>query len=355
MRSRGGARPVVVSAPDKFRGSLSGEQFRAASRQASAQVGWSQEDAPLSDGGEGFGTLLGAGSRRCLAKVSGPLGEAVQAPFWISEDPRPRAVVESQLACGLSLAGGAGANDPLAASTTGVGQLVTAAIEEGAVEVVVGCGGSASTDGGRGALEAMGAFPPGHKSLAARLVVGWDVETTFCEAAEVFAPQKGASTGEVALLRQRLEELARLYAEEGADIAGLVGSGAAGGLAGGLAALGGELVSGFELAASATSLDDRLSGASAVVTGEGRLDWSSLAGKVVGGVARRAASLSLGCLVVTGRADEEPARVLESLGAAVVSLEERYGPAASLSETARLVGEVVAEWLADLDVRPEAP
>lgn len=348
------ARPVLVSAPDKFRGSLSGEQFQQASREGSASAGWIQEDARLSDGGEGFGELLGADSRRLLVGVHGPLGKKVQAPFWVGEGPERRAVIESQLACGLGLVGGAEGNEPLAASTRGVGELVLAALEEGAREVVVGCGGSASTDGGRGALEAMDAFPPGGQSFPGRLVVACDVETTFCEAARVFGPQKGASSAQVDLLERRLSELARLYGEAGREIAFLPGSGAAGGLAGGLAALGGELVSGFDLTAAATSLDRKLSGAGAVVTGEGRLDRTSLEGKVVGGVVHKAAAAGLPCLVVAGRTDKEAAQEVSRLGASVVSLTERFGAAASSDETAQLVSQVVAEWLSGLEDGSEA-
>src|SRR5262249_4514488 len=136
--------------------------------------------------------------------------------------------------------------------------------------------------------------------------VACDVQTRFVDAARVFAPQKGADAEQVALLTARLLELAHRYGEElGTDVRDLPGAGAAGGPAGGLAALGAELVTGFELVAASVGLDDALAEAELVVTGEGRLDSTSLAGKVVGGVARRAAARRLPLLVVAGEVDPD--------------------------------------------------
>ena len=163
-----------------------------------------------------------------------------------------------------------------------------APISEGATRVVVGCGGSATTDGGAGALRAIGSPDA---LVGIELVAACDVTTTFVEAAREFAPQKGATAEQVAALTARLSRLAEQYrADFSVEVTNLPGSGAAGGLAGGLAAFGAELVSGFDLVADIVGLDGHLADADLVMTGEGYLDRLSFAGKVVGGVTRRVAS-----------------------------------------------------------------
>lgn len=199
----------------------------------------------------------------------------------------------------------------------------------------------------------MGLFPPGGPLPVRRLVVACDVTTPFLRAGEVFGPQKGASPGEVARLGRRLEELASLYAETGRSVTSLQGGGAAGGLAGGLAAAGAELVSGFDLSARAAGLPAALARAAAVVTGEGRLDATSLEGKVTGSLVEAAARRRLPCLLIAGQADEDAARKMRALGAGVVSLEERFGAGRARRETAELVTRVAAEWLSSLDPGPE--
>src|SRR5690606_17500378 len=149
-------------------------------------------------------------------------------------------VIEMAEASGLLLAGGRDGNDAVAASTAGTGELIVAALDAGARRIVVGVGGSATTDGGLAALRAL--HPLG-RLKGVELLVACDVRTTFVDAAEVFAPQKGASPAQVALLRRRLERLAQVYLDEhGVDVTELAGAGAAGGLAGGLAAAGARLV-----------------------------------------------------------------------------------------------------------------
>ena len=167
----------------------------------------------------------------------------------------------------------------------GTGELIAEALEAGADRLLVGVGGSASTDGGLGALEVL----EGRGGLGrAEVLVACDVVTLFLDAAREFAPQKGASVAQVAELAQRLSALAGYYSERFAvDVVAMPGSGAAGGLAGGLAALGAELVPGLDLVASRVGLDRRIAASGFVVTGEGRLDSSSWSGKVVGGVVRR--------------------------------------------------------------------
>ncbi len=189
----------------------------------------------MADGGEGLLDVLGGPDR--TTEVTGPLGSPVTAGWRLSGGT---AVVEMARASGLVLAGGPDENRPLDATTTGVGELLRHAVELGARRVIVGMGGSATTDGGLRALEAMG---PVARYLGVEILVACDVRTRFTEAAEVFAPQKGATSAQVRLLAGRLERLVQVYLERfGSDVSCLDRAGAAGGLAGGLAAMGARVV-----------------------------------------------------------------------------------------------------------------
>ena len=175
---------------------------------------------------------------------------------------------------------------------------MAAALDAGARRILVGVGGSATTDGGLGALRAI--FAP-HRLRRVELFVACDVRTRFTDAAAVFAGQKGATPAEVALLTRRLERLAQVYLDDyGVDVRELEGAGAAGGLAGGLAAVGAELVPGFDLVADELELAELVEEADLVVTGEGFLDEQSFEGKVVGGVAELAERAGTRLLVVAG-------------------------------------------------------
>jgi glycerate kinase len=269
------------------------------------------------------------------------LGKEVRARWVLGRDPddpaRPVAFVESALAIGLSLAGGPAGNDPVRASSAGLGQLVAAAVQAGAKQVLIGVGGSATTDGGLGAVEALA---PSGRPPKAEVVVACDVETKFLDAAAVFSPQKGAGPAQVALLGRRLERVAQLYADRfGVDVRDIPSAGAAGGLAGGLAAIGAKLVPGFELVADQLCLAERVANADLVVTGEGYLDEQSFAGKAVGGVARLAAAAGVPVLIVAGdgrSAHEVP----------FVSLVEHFGTERAWSDAAGCISEVVTGWLA---------
>jgi glycerate kinase len=309
----------------------------------------------LSDGGEGFADVLAAvrspGRADRLGAwhetpVTGPLGRIVVARWWMAEGV---AVVESAAASGLPLAGGAEGNDPVAATTRGTGELLVAAVSAGARRVLVGVGGSATTDGGRGALEAI---EDAGGLAGIDVVVACDVETRFVQAAEVFGPQKGATPAQVVELRARLAALAVEIRERyGVDVTALPGSGAAGGLAGGLAALGARLVPGFGVVAESVGLLDRLVGTDLVVTGEGCLDASSWSGKVVGGVVRAAAEAGVPVLVVAGvvgAGGVDGPGGLEGSNAPAVevcSLTERFGEARALRDPGGCVEEVVADAL----------
>jgi glycerate kinase len=328
----------LVAAPDKFRGTVSAADAAAAIAGAAAAAGWTATTCPLADGGEGTLDALGGANRRNA--VSGPLGEPVEAHWRLDG---LTAVIEMARVAGLALAGGPERNDPIAASTRGVGQLIALAVDLGAKRVLVTLGGSATTDGGFGAIEGLGSPA---RLAGVDVVVACDVTTRFCDAAVVFGPQKGASPAQVRLLTGRLERLCQVYRERyGVDVADLAGAGAAGGLAGGLAALGARLVPGFDLVADETGLDDHLEGAALVVTGEGFLDEQSFEGKVVGGVLERAARLAVPVLVVCGDADPEAAAEVVRRGGVVASLLERVGEARALGATGASIAAVVSEEL----------
>jgi glycerate kinase len=247
-------------------------------------------------------------------------------------------------ASGLSLVGGPEGNDPLRASTAGTGELIAAALDAGATRVLVGAGGSATTDGGLAALTALNPRRRLHAGL--ELVVACDVETLFVDAAEVFAPQKGATPAQVALLRRRLERLAQIYLRDyGIDVRDEPGSGAAGGLAGGLAAAGAVLVNGFDVVAEAVGLAERIAAADLVVTGEGLLDAESFEGKAVGGVVAMATAAGVPVLIVAGDvvADELDPDLGPSVE--VVSLVARFGLARALADVGGCVEEVVGTHL----------
>ncbi len=331
----------VVAAPDKFRGTASAAAVAAAVARAATAADWDCDQVPVADGGEGTIDALGGANRSTV--VRGPLGHPVDAAWRLD---RGTAVVEMAAASGLLLAGGAEGNDPIAADTHGTGELIRLAVESGARRVIVGLGGSATTDGGLGALRAM---QPLQRYRAVDLRVACDVRTTFVDAARTFGPQKGASAAQVRLLENRLARLADVYEQDhGVDVRSLPRSGAAGGLAGGLAAIGGHLEDGFDLVADEVSLDEVIAGADLVVTGEGFLDDESFDGKVVGGVVALADSLGVPVLAVVGQ-------VLDGAGDGrssgpeplqVVSLVDRFGEAASMHDTTACIETVVHEVLA---------
>jgi len=322
----------VLVAPDKFRGTTSARHFADVVTAALCSAGHEADPLPLADGGEGFLDALGGANR--TTTVDGPLGTPVEAAWRLS---RRTAVIEMAQASGLVVAGGPEENDPVAATTHGTGELIALAVESGATRVLVGVGGSATTDGGLGALQAL--HPP-QRLRGIELVVACDVDLGFLDAAEVFGPQKGASPAQVRLLRRRLERLAQVWRQEtGLDITTLPGSGAAGGLAGGLATVGAQLVSGFEVVAEELDLDTHMDGVDLVVTGEGFLDDESFAGKVVGGVTTMAGELGVPVLAVVGEVVEPCPPLPAHL--TVVSLSERFGMDRSMADPCALACEVV--------------
>jgi glycerate kinase len=323
--------PHVVAAPDRFGPTASARQVAAAVTRAANRVGWTCDEAPVADGGVGILDALGGAVRRTQAR--GPLSDAITAE-WRMEGST--AVLEMAQVAGLDIVGGPEWNDPMRASTSGVADLITAAAAAGATRIVVGVGGSASTDGGLGCVRALGA----RGLRGVEVVVAYDVATTFVDAAHRFAAQKGATPPQVALLARRLERLAQVYEEEnGVDVADLPGSGAAGGLAGGLAALGAKLVPGFELIADSIDLVQRIEGADLTVTGESFLDEHSFEGGAVGGVMELCREAGVAVVSVVIEAHGEQADP-------VIDLVERFGRERALTATVECVEEAMAAHLA---------
>lgn len=333
--------PRLLASPDKFRGTLDGPAAAAAIAAAGHAAGWEVEELPVSDGGEGFLDCFAGRGRVRTTSVQDALGRPVAAPWLVLEGGRT-AVVETARAIGLARVGGPAGNDPLAASSAGAGQLMVAAVAEGSRRLLVGLGGSATTDGGAGALAAL---RPGGRLVGVEVMVACDVTTRFLDAARTFAPQKGATAAQVALLERRLQRMAaELEALAGFDVSELPGSGAAGGLAGALAALGATLVAGFDLVAEALDLAERVAAADLVVTGEGLLDDQSFSGKAVGGVAGLALAAGVPVVAVVGDVDQG---VEVPSGVEVVSLVSVVGERRAQEDAAASLTEAVAILLAD--------
>jgi glycerate kinase len=293
-------RPVLV-APDSFKGTLRATEVAAALGRGLEAGGLAVDLCPVADGGEGTQEvlLLALGGETGGATVTGPLGAPVRAGYALLEEGAG-ALVEVAAASGLALVA-QDERDPEAASSRGTGELILAAAATGAEVVFVAAGGSATTDGGAGALEAIA---EGGGLEEAQLVVLCDVRTPWEDAARVFAPQKGAGEAAVKRLATRLD---RLAGELPRDPRGIPFTGAAGGLAGGLwAAHGARLESGAAFVLSALGFDERMLAARAVVVGEGRIDAQTLRGKIAGEIATRARQKGVPAHAVVGENSLDP-------------------------------------------------
>lgn len=325
------SRAPVLVAPDSFKGTMRASEVAAALGRGLESGGRPVDLCPLADGGEGTleVLMLALGGETAAAVVSDPLGREVQAGFGLVEDGAT-AIVETAAAVGLDRVG-PGERDAEAASSAGAGELILAAIDAGATEVVVAAGGSATTDGGAGALEAI---ERGGGLRGTGLVVLCDVRTPFERAAEVFGPQKGADRAAVARLRRRLRALSGRLPR---DPTGVPGSGAAGGLAGGLwAAHGAALAPGAAFVLDAVGYDSRMRGARAVIVGEGRLDRQTLEGKAPAEAALRARQAGVPCFAVCAR------RELDDFDARILDLQAilEAGTRAALRDAGRALAEV---------------
>lgn len=323
----------VVAAPDKFRGTASALDVATAIERAVAEHGGTTAVLPMADGGEGTLEVLGGSNQTSL--VTGPLGDLIEAPWQLTGTT---AIIEMAKASGLMTIGGPEFNEVLDATSAGTGELILSAVEHGATRIIVGLGGSASTDGGLGAINAMGS-PARYRGI--EILVACDVNTRFVDSAKMFSPQKGATRAEVEMLERRLKRLVQIYEEKfGINVSSLNHGGAAGGLAGGLAALGARLVDGFDLVADELRLDEFIEKTDLVITGEGRIDQSSFDGKVVGGVFAYASAMRKPILAVAGQVEIEVKDKIQN-----ISLTEEFGELLSQTETANCVQQSVARFL----------
>jgi glycerate 2-kinase len=287
----------VLVAPDSFKGTFSAVEVAEAIGRGLRSAGVEADLCPVADGGEGtMETLLASigGERVEVDDVRDPLGRPITAPFALVDGGR-RALVEMATASGLALISEA-ERDPWAATTYGTGQLIRAAVEARAEEVMVAVGGSATVDGGRGALQALDALGG---IGDARIAVLCDVQTPWERCAEIYGPQKGAGPDMVRRLAARLDAYA---AELPRDPRGVAMTGAAGGLSGGLwAGLGAALEPGAPYVLDAVRFDQRLRGSAGVVVGEGRIDEQSVMGKIVGEIGERALRAGVPLHAIVGR------------------------------------------------------
>ena len=324
----------ILLAPDSFKGTFSAREVAEAVGSGLREAGCDVDLCPVADGGDGTLEALVAplGAELHQVEVGDPLRRAVRAQFGLAIIPAGRGreavgIIEVASASGLGLVAEE-ERDPLAADTFGTGELILAAVEAGARTLYLGVGGSATTDGGAGAIAAI---ERGGGLCGARLVVLCDVRTPFEDAGRVFAPQKGADGEDVRRLTKRLHALARRLPR---DPRGIPMTGAAGGLSGGLwAAFEAELIPGAAFVLDAIDFDRRMRGARAVVAGEGKLDQQSLAGKAVSEVSTRARQSGVPCFAVTGR------RELDSFGARILDLRAVL-EAGNLSELRRAGAEL---------------
>jgi glycerate 2-kinase len=311
---------TIVVCPDKFRGTLTAWVAADAIAQGLRLGGCTGVIArPLADGGEGTAEVLrrAVGGEVHAIQTVDALGNPLSSS-WV-ELADGSAVVESAASIGTAVL--QSRPDPMAASTKGVGRVIAEVIARGPRRLYVAVGGTATTDGGIGCLRELRSGLRGVPT-----VVLCDVRTEFLSAAELFARQKGATDDEVARLTVRLHRVAAAFAKRGFDVARIPYAGAGGGLAGGLAVLGAELDSGFEVVARLSALESLLRRADAVITGEGRLDATSLEGKVVDRVLRATERPSVRFrAVVAGSAEPLIAASLQQRGVRIVTLVELAG------------------------------
>jgi glycerate kinase len=323
---------TVLCAPDKFRGTATAAEVVAAVASAVESRGWTCDGAPLADGGEGTIDVLPG--TRVMTTVCGPIGRPVRAAWNLCGEV---AIIEMAQASG-HIALGDEPPDAVSATTRGTGELIRVAIEAGAKRIIVGAGGSVTTDGGSGAVDVLRPLLP---LRDVEVVVATDVRTTFVACAEMFGPQKGATAAHIPVLEARLRTLVDAYrAEFGVDVSELPGGGAAGGLAGGLAAIGARVELGFPYFAGLVNLDKRIAAADVIVTGEGKFDVQSTHGKVVDGVIHLARLHRKPVVVIAGAVDRDGlGAYLEGGDLTVVSLVEQFGLERALADTLGCITE----------------
>ncbi|MCF8570825.1 glycerate kinase [Gordonia sp. HY002] len=344
---------TVVVAPDEFGGTLSATQAAAAIVDGwrSARPNDTFDVLPQSDGGPGFVAVLEAAGVVSVrtARVAGPMGDPVTAEYGVAADGT--AYLEAAQACGLAILGEAPSPETAASATTfGVGQLVQAALADRPPRIVVGLGGSATTDGGRGALDALGGPAAAAELLRdVDVVVASDVDNPLLGvdgAATVFSPQKGADAATAAVLEDGLTGWADDLAAIGRDVREESGAGAAGGLGAALLWVGGRRRPGADVVGDATDRRSRMAAADLVVTGEGRFDGQTVRGKVIAALAAEAGSVPIIVLAGQVRGDTriegiaEVWSVADHVGSASVAMTDAAPSLASLA------ARVAARWSA---------
>jgi glycerate 2-kinase len=356
----------IVVAPDSFKGTLTAVE--AADAIASGVLATMPNAEiirlPLADGGEGtVEALVHAGNGRTLtARVHGPLGTRVDAAYGIIGGGEI-AVIEMSAASGLTLVP-PGQRNPAKTTTYGVGELIHAALDQKVRSIIVGVGGSATNDGGAGAIQALGArflgvdgneLPPGGAALEnlatidltkfifqknkVDVTVACDVQNPLVGpngSSHVYGPQKGATPEMVIMLDRALARYAKVVKQTvGIDIADMPGGGAAGGLAAGLHAfLGARICSGVNLVLDALRFDEIARDADIIVTGEGRIDSQTLQGKTVSGVLERAKALSVPVVAFAGIVGEGIGDLHRAGLIQVYSLSEAVGEREAMSNAA---------------------
>jgi glycerate kinase len=368
----------IVLAPDSFKGTMTADKVCEIMEGAIRRhlPGIRIHRVPMADGGEGLveAALAVLGGVRKTARVQGPYGEEVEAPYALLPDGR--VVMEMASCAGLPLAQEQGRLDPLNASTYGVGQLLRIAKDGGAKEVLLGLGGSATNDGGIGMAAALGytfldgngeklaplavnlqriqGILPPEKPLGLQVTAACDVDNPLTGpqgAAHTFGGQKGADEEMRKRLDAGLKQLARAVVDcLGLKVDGIPGAGAAGGLgAGVLAFLGGSLTPGIQLMLDAAGFEEKLVGADLVITGEGRIDWQTAHGKVPCGVSGRAKKYGVPCIALCGSIGEGVEAVYEQGITAVFSAVRGAGTFAeiqkSCEEDLRLLTDAVVRTL----------
>lgn len=333
----------VVVAPDKFKGTLSAPRVAAAVERGlrEAVPGLAVRSLPVADGGDGtVDAAVAAGFLRVGRWVTGPVGKPVAASFAVRG---ATAVVEVASASGLALLDEPA---PLTATSRGVGELLVSALDSGARRIVLGVGGSACTDGGRGMLDAIGDRVGDFADV--ELVLASDVDNPLLGpsgAAAVYGPQKGATPEQVEVLEERLAAFAR---EVGPEFVDVPGAGAAGGIGfAALAVLGATRRPGIEVVLELVGFAEAVEGARLVVTGEGSLDAQTRHGKAPAGVA--AAAGSVPAVAVAGRTSVDPAEL--GLRGAYALLDVEPDLTRCLAEPEplleRLAGRIAADWLGE--------
>jgi glycerate kinase len=327
---------------DKFRSSASSADLAASiTTRGPREVVF--DVVALSDGGEGFRAAFDG--EVVMLRVRDPWGEWYDAPLSIvASSHETLGVVEVAEIIGRSRRPSPTSSEALAASSEGVADAILASVAWGVTRVVVGCGGSATSDGGEGCYQVLRRAG----GLEVEVTAATDITADFFGVLR-YAEQKGVATRDLGIVEQRLEHLADRYERLGAcDVRRVARTGAAGGLSAALYALGANLVSGFDEVAKVKNLSTRIDAASRVITGEGRLDEGSLEGKVVSGVCALT-NEEQRVLVVCGSKDAAAARVLTDRHpwVQVADLVSRYGQRRAFDDTLGCVGEVVADFLAN--------